>query len=79
MPVSTSLAQDGGVVSVFINPSDPTKFVLHRFPYKGLGWTLIGVGLVMIVGVSINLYVALRFKFAAAAGGVSGAVNLIRQ
>jgi hypothetical protein len=68
----------GQMVTVYYNPSSPDKGELTSDNSKTLGIVFIIVGIVIPLFAWLWLWITYKSKFAAAAGGVAGAVNLIR-
>jgi len=64
-------------VSLRYDPENPVEATMDG-SVKTAGKIMSGVGIVIIIGVWVNFYIKRRFKFAAAAGGVGQAVDMIR-
>lgn len=68
---------DGETVTIQYDPSDPNNIRAGGLTKHQEGWLLVG-GAVLLSGMGWALYwLANRYKFFAAAGGVSGAFNLL--
>ena len=66
------------MVTVYYNPNSPDKGELTSDNSKILGIIFIIVGVVIPLFAWLWLWITYKSKFAAAAGGVAGAINLIR-
>lgn len=67
----------GYSVSLRYDPDNPVEATMDG-SVKTLGKILVGVGLAIIAVVWVSWYIKRRFKFAAAAGGVGTAYDMIR-
>lgn len=69
--ITTGPQNVGSTVTVRYDVKNPNN-VTNNLISKGiLGWILFGVALFILAGVSLNYYIAQRFKFAAAGNGVT--------
>jgi hypothetical protein len=74
---SPTIFDIGDKVTVWYDPNHPDKGEFNPMS-KNWGWLMIGIAIVMIVGVWIRLWITYKYKFAAAAGGASAFINLVR-
>lgn len=65
-------------LTVYYNPSSPKDGELNSDNTKTIGIILTVVGVIIPLAAWLWVWVTSKSKFAAAAGGVAGAVNLIR-
>lgn len=65
-------------ITLYYKESDPGHVYLSKQNLRTIGFVLLGIGLVLLVGCWIWFYVTRKFKFAAAAGGIGAAYNIIR-
>jgi len=65
-------------VIIYINKDNESEIYLDNPSPKSLGVTLLIIGLLILGGVWLMFWLAKRYKFLAAAEGVSGAYNLFR-
>ena len=68
----------GSTINVcFKSPNNPDDVTLDCNPSKSLGWVLIGIAIATILGGWFWYWASRKWKFIAAAEGVSGAFDLI--
>lgn len=65
-------------VTIYINTDNESEIYLQDPSPKKLGVTLLIIGLIVLGAVWLMFWLAKRYKFLAAAEGVSGAYNLFR-
>jgi hypothetical protein len=65
-------------VTIYINKDNDSEIYLQNPSPKTLGVTLLIIGLLILGGVWLMFWLSKRYKFLAAAEGVSGAYNLFR-
>lgn len=68
----------GQGVNVFYDPADPSNASLFSDNTKILGWVLLVIGLFLLIGSWVSLFLVLKFKIAAAAAGAAGVISDIR-
>lgn len=54
-------------ITVYYDPNNPNNSSLTKDDYHTVGYILLGVGILILVGSWITLWVVLHYKFAAAA------------
>jgi hypothetical protein len=65
-------------VTVYYNPNTPGDVSLTKDDYHTVGYVLIGFGVFILIGAWISLWIVLHYKFAAAASGAAGAIEMVR-
>jgi hypothetical protein len=70
---------EGQTINVYYNPSTPEKGAIQSDNSKTVGIIFIGAGLLIPAFAWLWLWIAYKSKFAAAAGGVAGAINLFKN
>lgn len=74
---SMSNKTKGASLTIYYDPDDPNNASLSDVPEHLLGWVLLVLGIIMIIGGWIWVLVTRRSKGAAAATGVASAVGMI--
>ena len=69
----------GQTINIYYNPNTPEKGVIQSDNSKNVGIVFIGAGLIIPVFAWLWLWITYKSKFAAATGGVVGAINLIKN
>lgn len=70
---------EGQTINVYYNPSTPKKGAIQSDSSKTVGIIFIGAGLIIPAFAWLWLWITYKSKFAAAAGGVAGAFNLVKN
>lgn len=66
------------IVKLVVDPEYPQSAKLKPvLSSRGVGFLLVGIGLVVIIGSAIHFYITQKFKFAATASGVSTAWGMV--
>jgi hypothetical protein len=66
-------------ITIYINKDNESDIYLQQPSLKSLGVVLLIIGLIVLGGVWLMFWLSKRYKFLAAAQGVSGAYNLFRS
>lgn len=66
-------------IVVYYNPDDPTDASLTKDDYHTVGYVFLGFGVFLILASWIGLWIVYHYKFAAAASGAAGAIDMIRS
>ena len=75
---STNYA-DQTEITVYYNPDDPTDASLSKDDYHTVGYVFLGFGVFLLLASWIGLWIVYHYKFAAAASGAAGAIDMIRS
>jgi hypothetical protein len=75
---STNYA-DQTEITVYYNPDDPTDASLTKDDYHTVGYVFLGFGVFLLLASWIGLWIVYHYKFAAAASGAAGAIDMIRS
>ena len=75
---STDTLSEGDNVIIWYDPKNPDKAEYNPAPTY-VGWLIIGIALFVSLGLWLWVWITNRSKFAAAAGGVSAAVEMFRR
>jgi hypothetical protein len=67
----------GNSVTVWYNPTNPSEPILNPVT-SAIGWVLIVIGIVIIFFYWLWVFITRKYKFAAAASGVSQGVGMLR-
>jgi len=70
--------QDGTTIPIYINPKDPKDFSLSSDDTHVLGWILVIIGPILIIGTIAWAYFATKYKIIGAYEGVRTGVDMIR-
>jgi hypothetical protein len=73
---STNYSDERDIV-VYYDPDDPDDASLSKDDYHTVGYILIGFGIFLLLASWIGLWVVYHYKFAAAASGAAGAIDII--
>jgi hypothetical protein len=65
-------------VTIYYDPDSPGNVSIEKDDNHVIGYISLGVGVFFILGSWLNLWLTLKYKFMAAAGGVAGAFSMIR-
>ena len=76
---SATIINLGDTIEVYYDPSDPNKSELVLFPYSLVGWILIILGIFIIGGSWLWVYITNKSKLAAALGGTEVVVGGIKS
>jgi hypothetical protein len=69
---------DNQPIVIWYNPTKPNE--PHGKPAsKSIGYLIIGISVIILISSWVWVFITRRSKFAAAAGGASAAINLIRR
>jgi len=66
----------GDTVTVYYDPATPDKPELNPAP-KWIGWLIIGLSVLVLIGVWVWVYVTRMSKLAAATGGAMELVHIV--
>jgi hypothetical protein len=69
--ITTGPQNVGSTVTLRYDVKNPNNVTNNLISKDILGWILFGFAILIIAGVSLNYYIAQRFKFAAAGNGVT--------
>lgn len=66
-------------LDIYYDPNNPSDIELSKPPLKIIGFVLFGLGLFILIGSWIGVWITQRYKAAAAASGIATGVNMIRN
>lgn len=70
---------NGKMVDIWYNPTDPSNFSLASDDTSALGWILIVIGVICIIVGWVWAYFANKYKVVGAISGVESGLNLLRS
>jgi hypothetical protein len=68
----------GDKIDIYYNPSNPEKGQLKSDNFHMIGWVGLIIGILLLIGAWFQLWVVRKYKFAAAAEGVGGAIDIAK-
>lgn len=74
---NTNYSEQTDIV-IYYDPTNPENVSLYEDDYKIVGYIFIGLGILLLLSSWIGLWIVYKYKFAAAASGVAGAIDMVR-
>ena len=66
-------------MNVYFNPSNPANGQLLSDDMHVLGWIGLVLGIILVIGSSVQLWLSRKYKVVAAAQGVEGAIDIVKN
>ena len=66
-------------VTIYYDPNNPNNSSPTKDDYHTVGYILLGIGIFLLIGAWVSLWIVLHYKFAAAASGAAGAIGMIHN
>ena len=76
---SSTEYKKGDKITVWYDPNHPDVDSEMDIPTKTIGWIAIFIGIFFIIIAWLSVYLTRNYKFAAAAGGIGGGIDIIKQ
>jgi hypothetical protein len=73
---SSTKYSNNTTMNVYFNPSNPGNGQLLSDDMHVLGWVGLVLGIILVIGSSVQLWLSRKYKFVAAAQGVGGAISI---
>lgn len=77
--ISASSYASGQLVTISYNPDSPSDSQIGNTSTKVIGGVLLGFGLFILISAWVMVWLTMKYRFAAAAEGVSGAWSMLRN
>jgi hypothetical protein len=66
-------------IVIYYDKKDPSNVALDQDDYHIIGYFLLGIGIFTLLASWIGLWIVYKYKFAAAASGAAGAIQMVKM